>query len=224
MSDLVIEQRPKRRWKRVALMTLAGLICGLPAGFVVGRLIKQAARAHLLTWSDVLSLGIAAMMLMGGVALLIASFSRSGSAYVGDPHEVEPGRKATPAQMRYYRLQALVFVLAGGMLATPVLATFTVPPGGFDLRVATLASVGVAFALQSWLNILVWRQSDELIRRASSEGAAVSFWVLQGLLFLYAAAEKLKLAPPLNSWDAITILMGLYLLMSVIVAWRRGLN
>src|SRR5215217_4596854 len=51
---------------------------------------------------------------------------------------------------------------------------------------------------------------------------AACFWVLQGGLFLWAAAEKLDLAPALSSWDALVVLMTFYLLVSSVLSVRRG--
>jgi hypothetical protein len=40
----------------------------------------------------------------------------------------------------------------------------------------------------------------------------------------WAAGEKLEVLPAITSWDAVTVLMAVYLLMSAFVAYRRGLN
>lgn len=223
MTEIMAGDRSPR-WGRMAALAAAGLVCGAPAGLVIGRLIKHSQRSHLMTWSDILSLSIGAMLLILGLVICVASLTQRGSAFLVDPKGLDPDRPATPAQAAFYRLQGLVFVLAGALLMAPVLVSLAAPGVAPAVKALAFAAVAVGFALQTWLNALVWRGSDELIRRASSEGAVVTFWVLQAILFLYAAAEKLKLVPALTSWEAVTILMGLYLVMSVVVAWRRGLS
>ena len=51
---------------------------------------------------------------------------------------------------------------------------------------------------------------------------AICFWVLQGALFLWAAGEKLGLAPALSTWDCLTVLMVFYLAVSAVIGFRRG--
>lgn len=223
MSETPLTQG-SQRGRMAALVAGVGLTVGAPAGFFVGRAIKAAHRTHPLGWSEVLSLALAAILLLCGVGLLLVSLSRSGAAYVADPHGSEPGRTPKPTQIHYFRRQAAVLALAGAMLAVPVAAPLIWPDMSYSARALAWLGLVAVFAAQTWLNLMVWRHSDELIRRATSEGAAVSFWLLQALLFLYAAAEKLRLAPALTSWDSITVLMGLYLILSITVAWRRGLH
>jgi hypothetical protein len=63
-----------------------------------------------------------------------------------------------------------------------------------------------------------------MIRQMVAEAGAVCFWVRQGALFLWAAAEKLELVPALSAWDMMTILMGFYLVISSVISVRRGLT
>ena len=95
---------------------------------------------------------------------------------------------------------------------------------------STEALVGMAmgliillFALHTVLNIRMWRGVDELLRRTTLEAATATFFLGQGLLFLWAAAERLSLLPPLTAWDAYAVLMTLYLFVSAVVSARRGL-
>jgi peptidoglycan/LPS O-acetylase OafA/YrhL len=116
-----------------------------------------------------------------------------------------------------------VLALAGLMMATPVVVRVVfarVPP-----LIASAAMIGLAPC--SWPrppgNISVWIKSDELMRRATAEISAVTFAILQGALFLWAAGEKLGLLPVLTLWDAATVMMTAYLIIAGVVTWRRGL-
>jgi hypothetical protein len=87
-----------------------------------------------------------------------------------------------------------------------------------------MAAIVGLFLLQTVLNLSVWTRADEMIRQMVAEAGAVCFWVLQGALFLWAAAEKLELVPALSAWDMMTILMGFYLVISSVISVRRGLT
>lgn len=222
--DFYDAPRPPRRWRRLLVLGALGLLVGAPVGYLVGRLIKHAERVASLGWSDGLSLAIAALLLLSGVGVLIATLARVGVSYLADPHAEEPGRPVRPAQVVYFRIQGAVMALAGGMMATPVLLRVLTPDLPDTLAGAAYLGIVAAFLLQTALNIAVWLRSDELVRRATADAGAVCFWLLQGLLFLWAAGEKLALLPHLNSWDGLTVLMAVYLIMSVVIAYRRGLG
>jgi TRAP-type C4-dicarboxylate transport system permease large subunit len=87
-----------------------------------------------------------------------------------------------------------------------------------------MLAIVAAFLAQTAYNLLVWRRADELMRQTISQTGAVCFWVLQGLLFLWAAAEKLNIAPALSAWDMMTLMMGFYLIVSSAMSMRRGLT
>jgi len=77
------------------------------------------------------------------------------------------------------------------------------------------------FAFQTILNILVWRGADTFNRRISIEAGALSFWSLQGALFLWAAAERMGLAPAITAWGGLVIVMSVYLLAGAWAGVRR---
>ncbi|PVM91282.1 hypothetical protein [Caulobacter endophyticus] len=207
---------------RRALILMA---VGAPVGFAVGRvLIWLKRQGH---WrdldfssSDVVSLGLAAFLVAVGLATMLVSLSRKalGRQINGD----DGARAATPAQASFYAGQGGVLVLAGVMLAAPPLAGAMVAPLSPLLASAVMTGLITVFLIQTAGNITLWVRSDELMRRTMAETAAVSYGLLQGLLFLWAAGEKLALLPPLTLWDAVNANMIAYLLISMIVAWRRG--
>lgn len=203
------------------LQGLAGLLVGGGLGFLIGRLIKAGdIDPDRLAWSDELA-GLLAVILMAvGLFVAVSSLSRRATGRMIDP---DADRAATPAQTSFFRQQALVMILAGAMLAAPVVAAVAFDPLPTPIATAVMMGIIAAFLIQTAYNLLVWRRSDELLRRITSESAAASFWILQGALFLWAAAEKLGLAPALSTWDMVTVLMAAYLLLSVILQWRRGM-
>lgn len=91
----------------------------------------------------------------------------------------------------------------------------------------TLGAIAVALfallAVQSRINWRLWGEGDEVTRAVIAQTGAVCFWVLQLGLFAWAALTKLKLASDVDSWTLMTVLMGAYLIVSVVISTRRGL-
>lgn len=208
---------------RVAsVLAVCGGIVGFGSGMLIGKLEKAGAvRVEGLGWSDLLSGLIAMMLIAMGAMVLIVSFSRKTASRVLDPGSA---RDATPAQASYYRQQGLVSLLAGVMLAAPVLANSAFEPLPFELGAAVMTGIVALFLVQTVGNLTLWSRSDELVRQVMAETGAVSFWLLQGALFLWAAGEKLNLLPALTLWDAVSVLMASYLLIATLISSRRGLG
>lgn len=200
----------------------AGMIVGGFVGWGVGRLIKHGALdMSQATWADLAAGTIAAMLLASGLLVGLASFDRRAAGRMIDPASDRPAR---PAQVVFYRQQAAVMALAGLMMAAPVLARLIWQPLPATLAQAVMAGIVALFLLQTVLNLTVWQRADEMMRRMIAESGSVCFWLLQGALFLWACAEKLQLAPALSAWDLMTILMGVYLVVSSLMSVRRGFS
>lgn len=206
---------------RLALAA-AGMVVGGGLGWGVGRLVKHGGLdLSAAGWSDLAAGTIAAMLLATGLMVGLASFNARIAGRMMDPTSDRPAR---PAQTVFYRQQAAVMALAGIMLAAPVTARLFWAPLPAALAQAVMAGIIALFLLQTLLNVTVWMRADEMMRRMIAESGSVCFWVLQGALFLWAAAEKLELAPALSAWDLMTILMGVYLVVSSIMSVRRGFS
>jgi hypothetical protein len=204
---------------------LALAVIAAPLGYLVGKYLARLEDAGVWTapdfaWSDVLALVLAVLMLGAGLITMLVSASRKALGRQIDP---ETARPATPAQALFYAKNGGVLVLAGLMMAAPVAVRVVFDP--LPPMIASAAMIGIIalFLIQVAGNISVWVRSDELMRRAMAETAALSFIVLQGALFLWAAGEKLDLLPGLTLWDAASVMMAAYLLIAAVVTWRRGL-
>lgn len=165
--------------------------------------------------ADVGALVVAGLLMMVGVTSLLTTLDRRALARALDP---EAGDRAalSPRELGLMRLQAFVIILAGMMLAAPPILA----DGAWPMEYAFTGLV-VVFVIQTIANILVWRASDSFNRRISMEAGALSFWGLQGALFLWAAAERMGLAPPVTAWSAVVVLMTVYLLASFWTGLRR---
>jgi hypothetical protein len=193
-------------------------VFGGGTGYAVGRLAKHhVIDTSLLTWSDQVAVFLGVSLSGAGGVVIAATLLRSLSKTLIEP---SVGRSLTPRIAHFYRLQAGVMVLAGVMLLLPVLGV-SLPDLGAR-RQAFLALVVVLFALQTYGNLLIWRRSDEFLRKVIADTGAVCFWLLQGALFLWAAAERLGLRGRLSSWDAVAVLMLVYTAASISIAIRRG--
>ncbi|MDH7974122.1 hypothetical protein QH494_18180 [Sphingomonas sp. AR_OL41] len=212
MNDVYPEAKPQGL-RQLLLMTLAGLVVGLPLGMWVGRSLKLAQRQGIpLPWSDLAAISIAAILLFSAIILAATAIARRRAASPPEANETV-----------YLALQAGVLALAGVMLAAPV-AFATATGGNLEHAGAAMLGIVLLFAVQTALNLILWRRSDEVLRRAIAESGSASFWLLQGVFFLWACGEKLRLLPAITSWDAVTVLMGVYLVTSTVIATRRGLS
>jgi hypothetical protein len=125
---------------------------------------------------------------------------------------------ASAEEGRQVRLQAVVMGFSGLILVLPIVFALAGLAGGLAMGLIVLL-----FAVHTVLNVRVWRGVDELLRRTTMEAATATFFLGQGLLFLWAAAERLGVLPPLTAWDIYAVLMTLYLMVSAIASARRGL-
>lgn len=201
-------------------MTAAGMVAGGIGAFIGTRALRSGLiNTAGLTWSDHLGLVLALILFVSGLFCTVASFSSRLTARSLDP---ESTKAAGPAQMIFYRMQGLVLILAGLMMGAPVIAAQLIDPMPRELGLALMAALVAASLAQTGLNLTVWARADEMMRRMIAEVGAICFWVLQALFFLWAAAEVLGLVPNLSSWDLMTLLMTVYLIVSAGAGYARG--
>lgn len=195
-----------------------GMIMGV-AGYLFGRLVlpgligPDALDGANVRWSDALAAltGIALMIGAGVVMVISLDPRRLGRMYrMDEPASAEEGRQA--------RFQAAVMGFSGLILLLPIVFALVGLDGGVAMGLIVLL-----LAVHTVLNVRVWRGVDELLRRTAMESATVTFFLGQGLLFLWAAAERLGVLPPLTAWDIYAVLMTLYLSVSAFISARRGL-
>ena len=190
-----LEKRSYFTKTRMIQFAIGGVI-GAFAGYGAGHLAGEVQLAAHWTWSDGLGVIVAVLLLVLGLVMLAASFNRKAAGAMLDPGDPRP---ASAQQIRFARQQGWVLALSGAMMAAPVLAaSFGLP---YAVRAALMTGLVALFIIQTVINLAFWQEADEMMRRMVGEVSLVSFWVLQGALFLWAAAEKFGLAPPLTTWD-----------------------
>jgi len=216
MSGLFPASTPE--WARqLSKAVLAGAVFGA-VGYGVGRLAASFfpgldPTLPDLRWADVAAGLVAAVLLVACLGTAVTSIDR---AALGRVLKLEG--PAGDAEVRAVRLQSAILGLSGViMILPPILSAVSVPV------TASLAGIGLLLVLHTTLNLRLYRSVDELFRRVVVEAGALTFWLGQGLLFLWAAAERLAVAPPLTAWDIYVVLMGVYLVVSMVVTFRRGL-
>ncbi|MFC5345090.1 hypothetical protein ACETK8_03680 [Brevundimonas staleyi] len=190
-----IQPRQTSMWVKAA--TFGGLaVLGGVVGYLTARFTNLPDSVP---WDDALAfmMGIA-LIVMGALVAITMVFRPA--AVVGQGG-----------------LQIVVFVLAGLMFLAPMMAPEFVAPQ------IVFAGVALAFALQTVANVIVWRGSDEMMRRLMTETSTIAFWGLQSAFFLYAAAERMALIQPVSAWGMAGILMAVYLVSSIVPSVRRGL-
>ena len=194
---------------KVISRLLLGAMIGAAIGFALMRLaLRLHVDAKLLTWSDFLAIWLGITFVGNGMVVGFVTTSRKRLA---QRLEGEDARMAaTPEEVRMFRMQAAVLVLAGVLLLLPVLAMGPMKAHPSAASAAFVLILGL-FGVQTWFNLRLWRTSDEFVRDNMQFVAAVTFAIGQGFLFVWAAAEHLHLAPAISSWDIVTLLMVLYL-------------
>lgn len=204
--------------RRLLVAFGVGLAMGV-AGYLFGRMVlpgligPDRLDGVDLRWSDALAALTGVALMMGAGAVLIASLDprRLGRIYRLD-------EAASAEEVGQVRLQASVLGFSGVILLLPLIFVLVGLPGG-----VALGLIVVLFVVHTALNLKVWRSVDELMRRTTMEAAFATFFLGQGLLFLWAAAERLGLVFTLTAWDVYAVLMTLYLFVSAIASARRGL-
>lgn len=197
----------RNRLIRAGLLALVGAACGAALGYAGVEIAPEVSEP------DMMACAVgAALLLAGGISILLSFNRRTLSA--ASMLEGEAGE----CEVRAARRQGAVTILAGLLLAWPVLAAET---AWVNSSVA-YAAVLLVFGVQTALNWSVWKRGDEMTRRTVTEAGALSFWVMQGALFLYAAAERLALVPAPTAWQITVAMMAGYLVLSSAVAFRRG--
>lgn len=195
MTDLH-DERPRFDLRK------AGLAGGLAIlGGFVGFGFAELTEGRFTSWADEVAAVIAVVLLATGLASVGALLLRP---------------KSVPSGCGWFQVASLM--LAGAMLLLPMLAPADWP------REAVFAAVLGLLLLQLGANLALWRISDELLRRVVVETGAACFWSLQLALFAYAAAERLGLVSTISAWGLIAIMMSVYVLVSSVVAFRRGLS
>lgn len=207
-----------RRLSRIARF-LGGFAACAAAGYALGAFglaewLPRDGTGPAPTWSDFLAALSALLLIISGLYVAFVSLNpvRLGAVMKYDG-------LAKPAETRDARIQAAVALLGGVLLSLPILGD-AVPDA--DPLVAYLVILLLMF-VQSMLNWRLFRAGDELVRTVMLQAGALSFWILQGPLFLYAGAERLGLVAPLTAWDALSVMFFCYLVLSFWVATRRGL-
>lgn len=220
-----VDPAPPRRFdlRRFAVAVMLFAPIGGGVGYLLGRAFKKAVPGDtLFAWTagEAVSLLIAAMLIASG---LVVAFAATSNRRWNTMVERQPADEdVDPAARKGGLRQALVCVLAGAMMVMPPLAVHA----GLDVQARAAIGIGIAvvLALQTWLNLKLWRDGDELTRAVIAQTGALCFWTLQLALFAWAALAKLGLVADVDSWTMFTVLMGVYLVASLVIAQRRGLT
>ena len=182
--------------RKVALLVLLAALGGA-FGFGFATLTDGV----LTRWEDELAVFMAAAMIGIGVVTAFVVATR--------PSDVPKGCGI---------LQVIVMLLAGVMFLLPIFGTAWATPD------VVFGAIAVLLAAQSVANLMLWRAADEMLRRVMLETSALAFWAVQLGLFVYAAAERLGLIGTITGWGLTGMLMGVYLIASIVASARRGIT
>jgi hypothetical protein len=199
---------------RFIRIMIVGAVMGV-AGYFVGKALADATGGGGLdlAWSDVLAAIVALGLFVGALAVLITSLD---PVKLGKMYGLEGA--STPVEVRQARGQSLLIGFSGLLMILPFVLERLGAPAG-----PALAGVVVLLVGHTAMNIRAYLQLDELYRRAVQEQVMATFFLGQGLLFIWAVGERLVGLPALSAWDVYVLLMTFYLAASTVVSVRRGL-
>jgi hypothetical protein len=205
--------------KKLMLRLVIGGVLGgaMGAGFVWA-LTRLHIPIHQVRWPDLLALWLGVTLLGVGLLVFAISFNRRELAQNIEGEEAK--LPATDDEVHVYRLQAAALALAGVMILLP-LAAMSAMAQTRGIELGVMAAIVALFALQTTVNVMVWRRSDEFQRGQLMAMCAVAFAIDQGALFLWAAAEHLHLAPAISSWAIFQMLMLTYLTVGAWLALKN---
>lgn len=164
-------------------------------------------------WSDVAAAILAVAMIAVALGTALATLR---PAILGRILKLDG--PAGAGELRDARIQAAVVALSGVLMILPPVLAATAALATFSV-----AAILLLMILHTVLNLKLYRSIDELYRRIVMEAGALTFWIGSTVLFAGAVAERLGVAPALTGWDVYVVLMGVYLVVSMIVTVRRGL-
>jgi hypothetical protein len=197
------------------------MVVGVTAGAVISYVFVTALRhfginLKAMAWIDVMAL-LQGMVFaaLGLIALAITMSPRLAGVQIEQATDAPP---ASRLELTLGRLQGVVLLLAGLLMLTPLLASELGMSG--EQTPLLFAVIVVGYLLQTGVNLAIWQRADELMRAMIARTSAVSFWVLQGALFLAASAQKLGLLREFSLWTAMVITLGIYSVASLAIAKR----
>lgn len=205
-----VKKRSAGRWIRQFAI-------GLAAGAAIGYFGADYGPALDLDGAHAPGLAVGTMLALVGLIVLAGSLSRRAatgllSVDLGDEDDFRLERASL-------RGQGVVAFLAGlELIALSLPAAYLLGPAR-DILIALLLA---GLAVQTWLNLRLWRSGDELFRRIIVEAGLIAFLAFQFLMFFWAAGARFALVADPAALDVYVLLMILYLAGSAIAAMRRG--
>ena len=200
---------------KTLIRALVGAVIGAVFGAgSVSILFKLHVISKHTSWADTLALCLGEILFVLGLVTYVISFNRRELAR--NLEGMSAKLPATEAEVRVTRLQCASLLLGGILILLPL---FSVGLPGRP--VILFAAIVVLFGIQTAVNLLIWRSSDEFQRRLLLLASGIAFAIGQGTFFLWAAAERLHLAPTASTWDMITVLLTLYLGISAYLSVRN---
>ena len=210
----------KNRWLfRITAFTIVGMATGAGLGFAIGKFIKHAHPAAHANGADITALSLGAFYIGSALLFLWIASNRMRLARILEGKAAEI--PASDDEVRSFFYQALVLMLAGVLLALPVLGQHLLATHP-QYREFSFLGIALLFVVQTVYNFRLWRVSDEFIRGAMVTTAALTFAVGQGALFLWAAAEHMSLVKPVSAWDLLLNMMLLYVVVGALVSVRTA--
>lgn len=214
------DRKPQgRSWKRISIEMLVGGVFGF-VGVMLAAHFFDGSGVNNWKVAEIVSFALAGILTLIGVAMVF--MARTTTAYQAAVRVQNPDDELPDAdEVALVRWQGILLAVTGPLFIAPVILAHQ-QLGRGALVIASVVLVA-ALMLHNWLNWQLYRRADELMRRVIIASCAISFFAAEVALFIWASLAKLGVVAEVDSWTLLTVLMIGYLLISGIVATRRGL-
>jgi MFS family permease len=212
-------EKPKQnKALRIAGFAIGGGIVGYFSGGWLADNDSFGSAADALSPEQWAAMFLALIALVITPVLILMSFSKK--LYESERDSEEPIEDSEYADAQGQLRWAAIAMLAIGIelfaLAWPV-------DSSSGPAVLTLAIIIVALGVQGWASWVLWKRYDELHRRVTLEGAAISYGLIMLVVSIWAALSQLGFG---IAFSPIGVVVAISILGTVPVVWlsiSRGL-
>lgn len=200
-------------WRRIMVQFAIGAVGGAVAASLMFRLVD----GDRLAGSHMPGLLVAVIVTLTGLFIAWSATSdRRAADAIGLSRD--PG-ESLGEERRSLGAQGLVTLMAGVELG--ILSLDPELLNG-PARTILIAGLLALLAVQTVINVRLWRSGDELFRRLVTEASMAAFLIFQFLLFFWVVGAQFRMVDDPSALDLYVLCLVLYLGAGAWIGVRRG--
>ncbi len=213
----ILDEGPKKTPGKTAVQMLVGAAFGYGAVFAFDKIVGVKWLVDNSTGSGVFAFVLAMIFALIAIIVFAMSFSKKLFTYNREYADMD-GEEYT-AQQPILRWSALGMIVYAGAFVLLALAN---PASGVP-QTAYFGGVVAAMVVQLAIGAYLWKIYDELWREVTKEACAVSFTIIEVVLFIWAAASIFGLGVTFDPLAVLVTTTAIYTLVSVWLTVRKGM-